>query len=491
MSCQVTYLTIGRKLKEDPSWPWDGPANSMSTRRSTWRSRCSGAKATKARRWRTSRKPWGSPSSSLYSAFGNKEELFRKALDRYVDGPGGYFQVALAKPTMRAVVEHLLYESADAVTDPNHPPGCLAVQGALSCGDAAESIKQELMSRRAKGEQDLRQRFERRDRRRRPACRDPMPPISRPTSPRSCRAWRCRRPAARRASNCARSPRWRCVPGRRRVWRRSDVHASRLLRQSHRPQRERIGDRDFIQPVESPRRAAVAGAHVGAQQHRAAAAHGRAQPRDPFRRLPIGDARIGQPAHRQDRRIVLRRDDCRRASRTRWCENPFRSRSGCPIPAIPAASAAACRRAWCSSTSTNGTSATMPANNSPARLATAPISMPPALPPWPTMRFALVYFASISARAERCEIVERVRLLLALAVEIPAPALVGAAADMRDGVDKAAIDQRQPVGGETRPASPCRRSRSRRAAAARCRRAPDPCDAGSRPAPARRHATSP
>ena len=103
----------------------------------------------------------GITKPSLYSAFGNKEELFRKALDRYVDGPGGYFQVALAKPTARAVVEHLLYESADAVTDPNHPPGCLAVQGALSCGDAAESIKQELMSRRAKGEQDLRERFER------------------------------------------------------------------------------------------------------------------------------------------------------------------------------------------------------------------------------------------------------------------------------------------------------------------------------------------
>jgi len=52
------------------------------------------------------------------------------------------------------------------------------------------------------------------------------------------------------------------------------------------------------------------------------------------------------------------------------------------------------------STSTNGTSATMPANNSPARLATAPISMPPALAPWPTMRFALVYFADINARPE-------------------------------------------------------------------------------------------
>ena len=73
---------------------------------------------------------------SLYAAFGNKEELFRKALDRYVDGPGGYVQTALAKPTAREVVEHLLYQAADAVTDPDNPPGCLAVQGALCCGHA-------------------------------------------------------------------------------------------------------------------------------------------------------------------------------------------------------------------------------------------------------------------------------------------------------------------------------------------------------------------
>ena len=103
----------------------------------------------------------GITKPSLYAAFGNKEELFRKALDRYVDGPGGYFQVALGKPTARAVVEHLLFEAADAVTDPNNPPGCLAVQGALCCGDAAQSIKQELMLRRANGEEDLRKRFDR------------------------------------------------------------------------------------------------------------------------------------------------------------------------------------------------------------------------------------------------------------------------------------------------------------------------------------------
>jgi AcrR family transcriptional regulator len=103
----------------------------------------------------------GITKPSLYAAFGNKEELFRKALDRYVDGPGGYVQVALAKPTAREAVEHLLYQAADAVTDPENPPGCLAVQGALCCGEAAETIKQELMSRRANGEENLRKRFAR------------------------------------------------------------------------------------------------------------------------------------------------------------------------------------------------------------------------------------------------------------------------------------------------------------------------------------------
>ena len=103
----------------------------------------------------------GITKPSLYAAFGNKEDLFRKALDRYIDGPGGYVQVAMARPTVREVVEHLLLGAADAVTNPENPPGCLAVQAALCCGDAAESIKQELMSRRANGEDDLRKRFAR------------------------------------------------------------------------------------------------------------------------------------------------------------------------------------------------------------------------------------------------------------------------------------------------------------------------------------------
>ena len=98
---------------------------------------------------------------SLYAAFGNKEALFRKALDRYTDGPAGYFRKALQEPTARAVAERLLHEAVVLLTDPRTPGGCLMVQGALSCGESADHIRQELASRRAAGEAAMRQRFKR------------------------------------------------------------------------------------------------------------------------------------------------------------------------------------------------------------------------------------------------------------------------------------------------------------------------------------------
>jgi AcrR family transcriptional regulator len=98
---------------------------------------------------------------SLYAAFGNKEELFRKALDRYAAGPAAYAYKALEKPTARAVAESILRGAADALTDPHYPHGCLGVQGALSCGDAAQSIKEEVCARQSAWEAELRARLER------------------------------------------------------------------------------------------------------------------------------------------------------------------------------------------------------------------------------------------------------------------------------------------------------------------------------------------
>lgn len=98
---------------------------------------------------------------SLYAAFGNKEALFRKVLDRYVEGPAGYVREALEEPTARAVAERLLSGAIDLVTDPRNPRGCLMVQGALACGEEAEPVRRELIARRMAGEVAVRQRFER------------------------------------------------------------------------------------------------------------------------------------------------------------------------------------------------------------------------------------------------------------------------------------------------------------------------------------------
>jgi len=97
---------------------------------------------------------------SLYAAFGNKEGLFRRALDRY-DQRCRHMQRSLDAPTARGVAQRLLRSAADALTDPKRPRGCLMVQGALSCGDSAEPVRLELCSRRASVETALRRRFER------------------------------------------------------------------------------------------------------------------------------------------------------------------------------------------------------------------------------------------------------------------------------------------------------------------------------------------
>ena len=98
---------------------------------------------------------------SLYAAFGSKEELFRKALDRYAEGPAACVRQALNEPTARAVAERLLDGAIDLVTDRRNPRGCLMVQGALACGETAESVRRELVARRVAGEVAVRQRFER------------------------------------------------------------------------------------------------------------------------------------------------------------------------------------------------------------------------------------------------------------------------------------------------------------------------------------------
>jgi len=97
---------------------------------------------------------------SLYAAFGNKEALFRKALDLYEHDKLAYVGAALEAPTARGVAERLLLGALEMQSGPD-PRGCLGVISSVACGAAAESIKAEVFARQASSNAAMLQRFER------------------------------------------------------------------------------------------------------------------------------------------------------------------------------------------------------------------------------------------------------------------------------------------------------------------------------------------
>jgi AcrR family transcriptional regulator len=98
---------------------------------------------------------------SLYAAFGNKESLFRKALDLYEREKLDYIGKALAQPTAREVAEVMLRGSVDNVMSCDEPHGCLGVITSVACGSESQSIREEVVKRGEAGKQALTERFER------------------------------------------------------------------------------------------------------------------------------------------------------------------------------------------------------------------------------------------------------------------------------------------------------------------------------------------
>lgn len=98
---------------------------------------------------------------SLYAAFGNKEALFREALDRYEARRDEIMAEAFAAPTAREAMTRLLEGAADRLSDKGKPRGCLMVQGALCGGEECESVQRDLAARRAGGEALIRERLKR------------------------------------------------------------------------------------------------------------------------------------------------------------------------------------------------------------------------------------------------------------------------------------------------------------------------------------------
>jgi len=102
----------------------------------------------------------GINSPSLYACFGSKEGLFKAVLERYDERRNIFMTTVTAAPTAAAVAEAFLMGVAEFVADTGgrNPPGCLMLQGGLSCGDT--TIPDMLMKHRAEKEAMLRARFE-------------------------------------------------------------------------------------------------------------------------------------------------------------------------------------------------------------------------------------------------------------------------------------------------------------------------------------------
>lgn len=97
---------------------------------------------------------------SLYSAFGNKESLFIKTVERYTQLNSALYYNAVKEPTSYEVVKSILEGEVELVTQQDCPHGCMMIQGALVTSPAAESIREMMIDMRRMGEEWLAERFQ-------------------------------------------------------------------------------------------------------------------------------------------------------------------------------------------------------------------------------------------------------------------------------------------------------------------------------------------
>lgn len=104
----------------------------------------------------------GINSPSLYACFGCKEQLFREAVDHYVetDGAGGWTAFQQIAST-REALQALLDASAEAATMPGKPSGCFIVLGAAVGAPENDELRQQLAARRQSMCDQVRLRLER------------------------------------------------------------------------------------------------------------------------------------------------------------------------------------------------------------------------------------------------------------------------------------------------------------------------------------------
>lgn len=86
---------------------------------------------------------------SLYAAFGNKESLFRQALDLYERDKLAYISEAMREPSARAVASYLLHGAIETATG-GETRGCMGVIASVACQAVEPSIRDDVNQRAEK-----------------------------------------------------------------------------------------------------------------------------------------------------------------------------------------------------------------------------------------------------------------------------------------------------------------------------------------------------
>jgi AcrR family transcriptional regulator len=100
--------------------------------------------------------------TSFYHAFGSKEALFRRVVEKYQSTVGGPALEALEEsPTAREAVHQMLRLTAESFCRPGKPHGCMLVLGATKCTPANAGPQDYLQSIRRQTPQVIKRRLKR------------------------------------------------------------------------------------------------------------------------------------------------------------------------------------------------------------------------------------------------------------------------------------------------------------------------------------------
>ena len=101
----------------------------------------------------------GITAPSLYTAFGDKKNLFLEAVQHYSSGSAAAEQMIDEAATARDAAWALLHGAVISFTGDDTPAGCLLASAAVSCSDEASDVRDELAAIRQRIETRLRKKI--------------------------------------------------------------------------------------------------------------------------------------------------------------------------------------------------------------------------------------------------------------------------------------------------------------------------------------------